>query len=76
MKKKKKKKKKAEFKRSDTVPLIIFGDGMKHKHTVKIKGQVGWVTGILTKELKKREKYLKNVLVDVNEFCTSLVLLI
>jgi hypothetical protein len=45
---------KVKFKFSEKVPLIVLGDGMKNKDTVKLKGLTSGVTGILRRELQKR----------------------
>jgi hypothetical protein len=67
---------KVKFKFSEKVPLIVLGDGMKNKDTVKLKGLTSGVTGILRRELQKRQAVYKNAIVDINEFRTSKVLLI
>jgi hypothetical protein len=43
--------KKSAFKNSDAIPLIVFGDGMKNKDTVAIKGHTSGGTGVLQREL-------------------------
>jgi hypothetical protein len=40
---------KSTFKVSDAIPLISFGDGMKNKDTVPIKGHASGVTEVLYK---------------------------
>jgi hypothetical protein len=65
---------KTSFKRSESVPLIVSGDGMKNKDAAPIKGIISGTTSILYKELKQRSKLFKSLVVDVNEFRTSKVL--
>ncbi|RCH93528.1 hypothetical protein CU097_009585 [Rhizopus azygosporus] len=64
---------KNKFQYSNSIPLVVFGDGMKNKDTVAIRGHVSGVTGILQKELLQRSRQYKNVLVGINEFRTSKV---
>ncbi|KAL4213010.1 hypothetical protein AB4K20DRAFT_1884488 [Rhizopus microsporus] len=42
---------KSKFQYSNSIPLVVFGDGMKNKDTVAIRDHVSGVTGILQKEL-------------------------
>jgi hypothetical protein len=65
--------KKSTFKNSDAIPLIVFGDGMKNKDTVAIKGHTSGATGALQRELQLRSKTFESVVVDINEFRTSKV---
>ncbi|KAG2194486.1 hypothetical protein INT46_009391, partial [Mucor plumbeus] len=65
--------KKSTFKNSDAVPLIVFGDGMKNKDTVAIKGHTSGATGALQRELQLRSKTFGSMVVDINEFRTSKV---
>ncbi|GAA5806839.1 hypothetical protein MFLAVUS_000187 [Mucor flavus] len=69
----KKKKFKVQFRFSDKVPLVVFGDGMRNKDTVKFKGLTSGVTGVLTNELRKIRRLYKSSFIDINEFRTSKV---
>jgi hypothetical protein len=73
--KKKKKQKWPNTKIDDTeaVPLIVFGDGMRNKDTVRLKGHISGTTGVLYRELVKRSKVFDCALVDINEYKTSKV---
>jgi hypothetical protein len=53
---KKPRKYQVKFKKSDAVLILVFGDGMKNKDTVAIKGHTSGATGVLYKELQKRSK--------------------
>ncbi|CEG78948.1 hypothetical protein RMATCC62417_13479 [Rhizopus microsporus] len=66
---------KSKFQYPDSIPLVVFGDGMENKNTVAIRDHVGGVTGILHKELLQKSRQFKNVLVGINEFRTSKVFL-
>ncbi|KAI9481548.1 MAG: hypothetical protein EXX96DRAFT_618477 [Benjaminiella poitrasii] len=50
------------------IPLIVFGDGMKNKDHVRIKGYTTGACGILYSKLAQRQKQHLLALVDVDEF--------
>ncbi|GAA5815664.1 hypothetical protein MFLAVUS_009177 [Mucor flavus] len=66
------KKFKVQFRFSDRVPLVVFGDGMRNKDTIKFKGLTSGVTSILTNELRKRQRLYKISVIYINEFRTSI----
>lgn len=53
------------------VPLIIFGDGMFGKDSVKLKGNRTGVTGVLWRAIKKREREGDLLAITIDEFKTS-----
>ncbi|KAI8970482.1 hypothetical protein BDF20DRAFT_127597, partial [Mycotypha africana] len=55
------------------IPIVIFGDGMKNKDCVSFKGHPSGVTGKLYRTLLKRQRCSLAVVVDINEFRTSIV---
>jgi hypothetical protein len=61
------------FNPSALVPLVVFGDGMKNKDTVKMKGHVSGTTGLLYQEIQRRQNQFLAALLDINEFRTSRV---
>jgi hypothetical protein len=57
------------FNLSALVPLVVFGDGMKNKDTVRIKV----MSGLLYQEIQIRQNQFLGALLDINEFRTSRV---
>ncbi|RCH84655.1 hypothetical protein CU097_005445 [Rhizopus azygosporus] len=64
---------KNKFQYSNSIPLVVFGDGMKNKDTIAIRDHVSGVMGTLQKELLQRSRQFKDVLVGINEFRASKV---
>ncbi|KAI8987753.1 hypothetical protein BDF20DRAFT_998322 [Mycotypha africana] len=53
------------------MPLVICGDGMYGKDTVQMRGHITGVTGILYKELLRRQRTFLTAVVGIAEFRTS-----
>ncbi|KAG2235268.1 hypothetical protein INT48_004735 [Thamnidium elegans] len=63
----------SKFVDSTLDPLVVFGDGMKHKDAVRLKKRLSRVTNILYKEVICRQKQNLVAIVDINEFRTSVI---
>ncbi|GAA5809176.1 hypothetical protein MFLAVUS_002581 [Mucor flavus] len=69
----KRKKTKKNRRDSTKMPLVVFGDGLKGKSHVKLKGRRTGVSEIIYRQLKRREKLGEVLVLDINEFRTSSV---
>lgn len=55
------------------IPIIAFGNGMKGKDSVKIKGHQVGLTGVLFKHLKRRQVEGRLLVPYIDEYITSQV---
>jgi hypothetical protein len=55
------------------MPMVMFGDGMKNKDHVHFRRHKHGVVDIIYQNLKRREKLGELILLDINEFRTSVV---
>lgn len=55
------------------MPLVVFGDGLKNKDHIKLKGHRHGLSNKIYKQLKLREGLGELLLLDINEYYTSKV---
>lgn len=65
--------KKSKFTPSMKVPVVVFGDGMKNKENVPMKGKLSGTSGVCLRSLYQRSKQLTAAVVMINEYNTSKV---
>ncbi|GAA5812652.1 hypothetical protein MFLAVUS_006109 [Mucor flavus] len=53
------------------MPLVVFGDGLKNKDHIKLKGHRHGLSNKIYKQLKLREGLGELLLLDINEYYTS-----
>ncbi|CEI96835.1 hypothetical protein RMCBS344292_10985 [Rhizopus microsporus] len=65
--------KSSKFEASAKVPVVVFGDGLKNKENVPMKGQLSGTSGVVQRSLYQRSKQLTAAIVQINEYNTSKV---